>query len=160
MALPAVNLDDRTFQDIVDEAKRLIPRYTPEWTNHNVSDPGVALIELFAWMSEMVLFRVNQVPDRLFVHFLNLVGIEPFPPSVAKAQVTFWLSAVQDIPVTVPAGLQVTTTGDRADNAVVFSTVDELTIRPPVLVNALTSDAKAERMTAAFDDLRFEGASV
>ena len=160
MVLPAPNLDDRTFQDIVDEAKRLIPRYTPEWTNHNVSDPGVALIELFAWMSEMVLYRVNQVPDRLFVHFLNLVGIEPFPPSVAKAQVTFWLSAVQDIPVTVPAGLQVTTTGDRADNAVVFSTVDELTIRPPVLVNALTSDAKAERMTAAFDDLRFEGASV
>ena len=44
MALPAPNLDDRTFQDIVDEAKRLIPRYTPEWTNHNLSDPGVALI--------------------------------------------------------------------------------------------------------------------
>ena len=42
MALPAPNLDDRTFQDIVDEAKRLIPRYTPEWTNHNLSDPGVA----------------------------------------------------------------------------------------------------------------------
>ena len=96
MALPAPNLDDRTFQDIVDEAKRLIPRYTPEWTNHNLSDPGVALIELFAWMSEMVLFRVNQVPDRLFVHFLNLVGIEPFPPSVARADITFWLSAAQD----------------------------------------------------------------
>ena len=96
MALPAPNLDDRTFQDIVDEAKRLIPRYTPEWTNHNLSDPGVALIELFAWMSEMVLYRVNQVPDRLFVHFLNLVGIEPFPPSVARADITFWLSAAQE----------------------------------------------------------------
>jgi len=105
MALPAVNLDDRTFQDIVDEAKRLIPRYTPEWTNHNLSDPGVALIELFAWMSEMVLFRVNQVPDRLFVHFLNLVGIEPFPPSVARADITFWLSAAQDATITVPAGM-------------------------------------------------------
>ncbi len=162
MVLPAPNLDDRTFQDIVDEAKRLIPRFTPEWTNHNVSDPGVALIELFAWMSEMVLYRVNQVPDRLYVHFLNLVGIEPFPPSVAKARVTFWLSAVQDIPVTVPAGLQVSTTGDGGSNdaAVVFSTVEELTIRPPVLVNALTSDARAERMTPVFDDLRFAGSSV
>lgn len=162
MVLPAPNLDDRTFQDIVDEAKRLIPRYTPEWTNHNVSDPGVALIELFAWMSEMVLYRVNQVPDRLFVHFLNLVGIEPFPPSVSRARVTFWLSAVQEVPVTVPAGLQVTTTGDRSggETAVVFSTVDELTIRPPVLVHAFTSDAKAERMTAVFDDLRFIGSSV
>ena len=62
MPLPAPELDDRKFQDIVDEAKRLIPRFCPEWTNHNVSDPGVALIELFAWMSEMVLYRVNQVP--------------------------------------------------------------------------------------------------
>ena len=51
MSLPAPDLDDRSFQDIVDEAKRLIPRYCPEWTNHNLSDPGVALIELFAWMS-------------------------------------------------------------------------------------------------------------
>ncbi len=162
MALPAPNLDDRTFQDIVDEAKRLIPHYTPEWTNHNVSDPGVALIELFAWMSEMVLYRVNQVPDRLFVHFLNLVGIEPFPPSVSKARVTFWLSAVQDVPVIVPAGLQVTTTGDGGgdSSSVVFSTIEELTIRPPVLVNALTSDAKAVRMTPVFDDLKFVGASV
>src|ERR1700712_3253918 len=142
MVLPAPNLDDRTFQDIVDEAKRLIPRYTPEWTNHNVSDPGVALIELFAWMSEMVLYRVNQVPDRLFVHFLR------------------W--AVRYAPLPFPAGLQVTTTGESAgdDSAVVFSTVEELTIRPPVLVNALTSDAKAVRMTPVFDDLKFVGSSV
>src|SRR5580765_1882951 len=125
MALPAVNLDDRTFQDIVDEAKRLIPRYTPEWTNHNVSDPGVALIELFAWMSETVLYRLNQVPDRLYVHFLNLVGIQPFPPSVARARSTFWLAAVQEQPVTVPTGLQVATTAGAApgEEAVVFTTV-------------------------------------
>ena len=89
MPLPTPGLDDRTFQDIVDEAKRLIPQYCPEWTNHNVSDPGVALIELFAWMSEMVLYRVNQVPDRLYTHFLNLVGIEPFPPSVDRTDLTF-----------------------------------------------------------------------
>ena len=107
MPLDPPNLDDRTFQDIVDEAKRLIPRFTPEWTNHNVSDPGVALIELFAWMSEMVLYRVNQVPDRLYVHFLNLVGIEPFPPSVARADLTFWLSSPADRVVRIPAGTEV-----------------------------------------------------
>ena len=57
----------------------------------------------------MVLFRLNQVPDRLYVHFLNLVGIEPFPPSVARADLTFWLSAALDQPVAVPQGTQVTT---------------------------------------------------
>ncbi|MBN9326229.1 MAG: putative baseplate assembly protein, partial [Cellulomonas sp.] len=119
--IPPPNLDDRSFQDIVDETKRLIPRFTPEWTNHNVSDPGVALIELFAWMSEMVLFRVNQVPERLYVHFLNLAGIEPFPPSVARTDVTFWLSAPSERPLTIPAGTEVTTSTSAVD-AVVFST--------------------------------------
>ncbi len=161
MALPAPNLDDRTFQDIVDEAKRLIPRYTPEWTNHNLSDPGVALIELFAWMSEMVLFRVNQVPDRLFVHFLNLVGIEPFPPSVARADITFWLSAAQENTVVVPDGMQVTTARETAgEQPVVFTTVGQLDIRPPELTAAITTDAKSVRFTDVTDDLRYEGSSV
>ena len=69
MAFPKVNLDDRRFQDLVDEAKRLIPNYLPEWTNHNVADPGVALIELFAWMTELTLYRLNQIPDRLYESF-------------------------------------------------------------------------------------------
>src|SRR5579885_1767739 len=128
MVLPAPNLDDRKFQDLVDEAKRMIPRYCPEWTNHNLSDPGVALIELFAWMSEMVLFRLNQVPERLYVHFLNMVGIEPFPPSVARAELTFWLTAALDSPVVVPAGTEVTTTVgvSSGDDPLVFSTVRDL----------------------------------
>jgi predicted phage baseplate assembly protein len=158
MPLPAPELDDRRFQDIVDEAKRLIPRYCPEWTNHNLSDPGVALIELFAWMSEMVLFRVNQVPERLYVHFLNMVGIEPFPPSVARADLTFWLSTVLDQPVVVPANTQVMTAAGAssgAAEAIVFSTVDDLAISPPELRTASTVTAADERVTDVWDDLRF-----
>ena len=63
MTLPPPRIDMRSFQDIVDEAKRLIPRYAPEWTDHNLSDPGVALIELFAWMTESIIYRLNQVPE-------------------------------------------------------------------------------------------------
>jgi predicted phage baseplate assembly protein len=160
MVLPAPNLDDRKFQDLVDEAKRLIPRYCPEWTNHNLSDPGVALIELFAWMSEMILFRLNQVPDRLFVHFLNLVGIEPFPPSVARADLTFWLSAALDQPVTVAAGTQVSTAGEVAAHAIVFTTARQLTIAPPSFVAAATERAGAEQFLPVTDELRYEGGSV
>ncbi|MCU1655592.1 MAG: hypothetical protein JWO57_248 [Pseudonocardiales bacterium] len=159
MPLPAPELDDRKFQDIVDEAKRLIPRYCPEWTNHNLSDPGVALIELFAWMSEMVLFRVNQVPERLYVHFLNMVGVEPFPPSVARVDVTFWLSAVLDAPVVVPAGTQVMTAAGASSGsseAVVFTTVRELAIAPPELRAAKTVTAADDRVIDVWDDLRFD----
>ena len=158
MPLPTPALDDRTFQDIVDEAKRLIPRYCPEWTNHNVSDPGVALIELFAWMSEMVLYRVNQVPERLYTHFLNMVGIDLFPPSVARTDVTFWLSAVLGQPAVVPVGTEVTTSGAAAGDAVVFSTTSELVIAPPVLTGAVTTVDEA--VTDVWDDLRFGAAGA
>lgn len=162
MPLPAPELDDRRFQDLVDETKRLIPRYCPEWTNHNVSDPGVALIELFAWMSEMVLFRLNQVPDRLYTKFLDLVGIRPFPPSVARADLTFWLSTAREQPVTVPAGTVVATAeAAGGGTSVVFTTVEDLVIAPLTSVAAKTATAAAEeRYTDVWDDLRFEGSDV
>src|SRR5918912_4601241 len=93
MPLPSPNLDDRRFQDLVDEAKRRIPRYCPTWTDHNVSDPGITLIELFAWMTEQYLFRLNQVPDKNFVTFLDLIGVRLHPATPAKGDVTFTLSA-------------------------------------------------------------------
>ncbi|GEK21451.1 putative baseplate assembly protein [Cellulomonas xylanilytica] len=159
MPLDPPNLDDRTFQDIVDETKRLIPRFTPEWTNHNVSDPGVALIELFAWVSEMVLYRVNQVPDRMYVHFLNLVGIEPFPPSVARANLTFWLSSPADRVVRIPEGTEVSTALDDAD-ATVFSTAAEAVVGPPTLTTAHTSNAQHLASTDVWDDLTLPGQSA
>src|SRR6185437_588919 len=162
MPLPAPNLDDRRFQDIVDEAKRLIPRYCPEWTNHNVSDPGVALIELFAWMSEMVLYRVNQVPERLYIHFLNMVGIEPFPPSAARVDLTFWLSTVLETPVVVPAGTQAMTTAGASSGsaeAVVFTTSRDLVISPPKLFAAMTT-VHGDRATDVWDGVRFDVAGI
>src|SRR5206468_177997 len=63
MALPAPDLDDRRFQDLVDDAKRMVMRQCPEWTDHNVSDPGITLIETFAYMTDQMLFRLNLVPD-------------------------------------------------------------------------------------------------
>jgi predicted phage baseplate assembly protein len=68
MALLPPKLDDRHFQDIVDEAKKRIPQYCKEWTDHNVSDPGVTLIELFAWMTDIILYRMNRVPD---LHYIS-----------------------------------------------------------------------------------------
>ena len=79
MALPVPNLDDRRFQDLVDDAKRLVQQRCPEWTDHNVSDPGVTLIELFAWMTDQVVYRLNRVPDRHYVKFLELIGVTPVP---------------------------------------------------------------------------------
>ena len=92
MPLQAPNLDDRTFAQIVSEAKTLIPRYAPEWTDHNESDPGITLVQLFAWMTEMLLYRVNRIPDRNYIAFLRLLGIELLPARPASAELTFTLA--------------------------------------------------------------------
>ena len=88
MTLPTPRLDDRTFQQLVDEAKRQVQQRCPAWTDHNVSDPGVTLIETFAWMTEMLLYRLNRVPDQLYVRFLEMVGVRLFPPQAAHAEMS------------------------------------------------------------------------
>jgi predicted phage baseplate assembly protein len=122
MALPAPNLDDRRFQDLVDDAKRLIARRSPEWTDHNVSDPGVA------HMTDQLIYRLNRVPDRQYVTLLDLLGVRLFPPTAAAAGVTFWLSAPQPDTVRIPAGTQVATVRTESDEAIVFTTTDDLAI--------------------------------
>ena len=131
MALPAPNLDDRRFQDLVDDAKRLVQRRCPEWTDHNVSDPGVTLIETFAYMTDQLLYRLNRVPDRNYIKFLELIGVHLFPPTPSTTKVTFWLSAPQQEPVVVPGGVEVATPQTEAVGAAVaFTTTDELNIVP------------------------------
>lgn len=91
MPLPQLNLDDLTYAQLVEEAQALIPSLAPEWTNHNPSDPGIMLIELLAWLTEMVIYRVNQVPDESIWKFLELLnGGESLPGST---------DALRDLPI-------------------------------------------------------------
>ncbi|MFY1671337.1 hypothetical protein ACN27G_15415 [Plantactinospora sp. WMMB334] len=79
IALP--NLDDRDYDDLVGEARALIPVLLPEWTDHNPSDPGIMLVEMLAWLTEMQLYQVNQVPQSHTRNFLRLLaGPEWIPP--------------------------------------------------------------------------------
>lgn len=145
MALPSPNLDDRRFQQLVDEAKRYVQQRAPEWTDHNVSDPGVTLIETFAYLVDQLLYRLNRVPDKNYTAFLDLLGIRLFPPAAAVADVDFWLSAPQPDTVTLPAGTEVTTAGGEADAAVTFTTTDELRIVPSELVRLVTAPRTGEQ---------------
>jgi len=133
MALPVPNLDDRRFQDLVDDAKRLVQQKCPEWTDHNVSDPGVTLIETFAWMTDQVLYRLNRVPERNYVKFLELIGVRLFPPTAARAAITFWLAGPQSSTVHIKPGTQVATLRTDTDEAIAFTTIGDLPIVPSKL---------------------------
>jgi predicted phage baseplate assembly protein len=135
MPLPAPNLDDRTFQDILDEARRLIPQYCPEWTDHNLSDPGITLLELFAWMTDLLLFRLNRVPERNYVKFLDLIGLRLEPAHPATADVAFRLTAPQAEDVVIPTGTEVGTVRTEARESITFATDRDLIIRVPRLAH-------------------------
>lgn len=143
--LPKSNLDDRTFDDLVEECLLRIPRYCPEWTNYNPSDPGITLIELFAWLTDQMLMRFNQVPRRNYVAFLELLGIQLQPPVAAQAEVTFYLSAPVSEAYTIPARTEVATPRTETEEAVVFSTDGPLVIDLPEIRHCLSADVVEER---------------
>ncbi len=130
MVLPAPDLDDRHFQDLVDGAKRLVQTRCPQWTDHNVSDPGVTLIEAYAAMVDQLIYRLNRVPDRHYVKFLELIGVQLRPPSAARGEVTFWLSAPRTHTVAVREGTEVATPRTDVDEPIVFTTAQRLHILP------------------------------
>ena len=119
--LPAPNLDDRTFQSLVDDARRLVHRRCPEWSDHNISDPGITLIETFAMMVDQLIYRLNRVPDRNYIKFLELLGLELRAPGAAQGEATFWLSAPQPQTITVREETEVSTDRTDVEEPIVFS---------------------------------------
>jgi predicted phage baseplate assembly protein len=138
--LPKSDLDDRAFKELVEECILRIPRYCPEWTNYNPGDPGVTMIELFAWLTDQMMLRFNQVPRRNYVAFLELLGIRLQPPAPAHTEVTFYLTASLPSAYQITGGVQVATERTETDEAVIFSTDRTLTIGTPRITHLLTAE--------------------
>jgi hypothetical protein len=133
--VPPPILDDRRWQDLVDEARGLIPKYAPQWTDHNPSDVGMTLLELYAWMVEALIYRLNRVPERNYVAFLNLLGITRDPMTPARAFLVF--TSAPALTVAVPRGKQAQTLGTETEAPVVFETDEPVTVLPTNLKVAL-----------------------
>ena len=107
MSLPVPNLDDRRFSDLMAEALTRIKAVCPEWTDLGPSDPGVALLEAFASLTEILLYRVNRIPEKATLEFLRLMGVTLTPPSAASTRLTFSIPAPRDTDTVIPAGTRV-----------------------------------------------------
>jgi predicted phage baseplate assembly protein len=89
MTIPSPNLDDREFLDLVAEAVEQIQATAPEWTDLGPGDPGMTLIEVFAHLTEVMIFRLNRVPDKAYRAYLNLIGTQLRPPAAARTTLRF-----------------------------------------------------------------------
>jgi hypothetical protein len=128
MPIKPPNLDDRKYDDIVLEARSLIPQYCPEWTHLNDSDPGMTLVQLFAWMTEMTIYRLNRVPDKTYVHFLNFIGEERRRATAAGVPMTFFMRTEGTDVVEIPAYTRCSTRQQSGAEAIHFLTTEPITV--------------------------------
>ncbi|MCO6434760.1 baseplate J/gp47 family protein, partial [Nitrosomonas nitrosa] len=89
MPLQLPILDDRNFEQLLEEAKRRIPTFTPEWNNFgNESDPGITLVQLFAFLTDTLLYRANRVPELNRLKFLQLLRVPLQPAATANGLIS------------------------------------------------------------------------
>lgn len=140
MSLPTPNLDDKTFAQLVEEARALIPRYAPDWTDHNLSDPGITFIDLFSWLAEMQMYSLNRVTESHYLKFLKFIGTRPEPAKSSQVDIKFSLSGTTSTPITVPARTRVATIEATLGREISFETEEEIVVTSLSLKNVLTQD--------------------
>jgi len=133
--LPIPNLDDKTFAQLADEAVKTIPRLAPQWTDHNLHDPGMTMLDLFAWLTEMQQFYMDQIRPDSERNYLKLLGVRPHDASPARTEVTFGLPLGAASPVIVPKGTKL------AAEDLVFETERDLTVVPAELARIVSAHA-------------------
>jgi predicted phage baseplate assembly protein len=117
------SLDDRSYDDLVQEMLANIPAHTPEWTNPQPGDPGRTLIELFAWLADTILYRANLIPEKQRIAFLKLLGQSMQPAAAATGLLSLSLdpSSVAPVGLSAPA---------RVPGPVPFETLNEINLLP------------------------------
>lgn len=126
MPISLPNLDDRRWVDLIEQGRALVPLYSPEWTDHNASDPGITLMELFAWVAEMDVYRLNRITNRQRRRLLQLMNIRPEPPRPSTVVVELGIASGPG-PVPLPASLEFVGVG-LDGGAVAFQSTTAITV--------------------------------
>ena len=116
-------LDDRSYDDLVQDLLANIPAHTPEWTNPQPGDPGRTLVELFAWLADTILYRANLIPEKQRIAFLKLLGETMQPAAAATGLLSLSLDSASVVPVAIASGAKVS-------GAVNFETLAEIDVLP------------------------------
>jgi hypothetical protein len=123
MPITPPRLDDRSFEDLVDELLSRVQAHTPEWVPQ-AGDPGWTLLELFAWLGDTILYRANLIPERQRLAFLNLLGKKMRPARAARGLVTIKIDEPEATTAVTLAPLS------AVSGPVNFETRSEITVLP------------------------------
>lgn len=128
MPIPSPNLDDRNFGQLLAEAKALVARSDSGWTDLSPSDPGAVLLEVFAYITGLLIYRMNRLPEKVHIELLRLIGVKLVPPSAARVLLRFSLPQPQADAVRIPAGTRVTVARAGGGEPPVFLTTETVSI--------------------------------
>ncbi|MBJ3764446.1 putative baseplate assembly protein [Maribius pontilimi] len=139
MPLTPPPLDDLDYATVETMLRERIPLVAPDWTDHNDSDPGIALIQLFAHLSEQLGYRLNRVPEKTYLEFLKLVGVRLAPAKAARTRIAFTLSKPANAEaVLVPAHSRITAKAGGDGPPPVFETDRALDVLPAQIAALVT----------------------
>jgi len=141
MSLPIPNLDNRTFEQLLQESRKSISNYAAQWTNHNPADPGITLIELFAWLAEITSYRINLVTEEHRLKYLKLLGIRPRGILPATADLIF--EAEDEMHLEKGTVFLAEKAGEKID----FEISENITVIPIHLEKIIVNEASADLST-------------
>ncbi|MFN6569608.1 putative baseplate assembly protein [Dendronalium sp. ChiSLP03b] len=145
-------IDNRNFETILQEIRKLIPFYIPEWIVSDRKDSGSALLKIFAHMFTGTLHQLNLVPEKNFIAFLDMLGVKLLPASQSRAPVTFKLSDGARTTVLIPAKTQMTAQAVGGGDSIVFETERNIVATPTKLVDVYSVNNKEDEIFLAPPD--------
>ncbi|KYC36094.1 hypothetical protein WA1_40865 [Scytonema hofmannii PCC 7110] len=145
-------IDNRNFETILQEIRKLIPFYTPEWIVSDDKDSGSALLKIFAHMFTGTLHQFNLVPEKNFIAFLDMLGVKLLPAAQSRAPVTFKLSDGVRTTVLIPAKTQMTAQSRGGGDPIVFETERNIVATPAKLVDLYSVNNKEDDIFLAPPD--------
>jgi hypothetical protein len=141
MTIDPPKIDSRDQQMLFEQVRDLALYYCPEWKDAAAIESDQyadALMHIFSRMMEIIIQRLNKVPDKNFLTFLDMVGTSLFPPRVATAPLTFTMAKGETKYRKIPCGTQAATAQTKEKEAIVFETTEDITIIPQKLVGAVS----------------------
>ncbi|HYQ66533.1 putative baseplate assembly protein [Actinophytocola sp.] len=137
----APELVDATREAVRAAVRDRIPGYTPDWTNPDRQDAGVALVRLFGTQAEPVLTRVNRLPEKILAEHLDTAGVRRRPATAATALLEFTVTPPDGSSVLVPAGFQAAAA--TPDGQLIYETDQDLHATPATLAAVAVAHAGA-----------------
>jgi len=140
MSLPIPDLDNKNFSQIIEEVKACLPTLAPGWTDYNLSDPGITILELLAWLTDIEIYRLNRITEKHILKFLKLLNSLPEPVKPATTWITFSLPEDYTNIIHIPQGTKLIAI-DK-DISLHFETIEDIYVHPIKIKKIILSNER------------------